>query len=175
MKCAGLHAFCTKNTSQSQTFSSTPSVLILWIQPASRHFANCLTYSSSVIYITKSAIHASDAADSPWLLGNVPQPERPSIEPDLKAAFLLHHLPPPPPPPLPPTPPLYHFHPRSAFVDSCPKWVCVWARVCVPFYYDIPPPSFLCFFPSADPFDIFCCKCVGGFTVLLYKKGKKAS
>ncbi len=34
----------------------------------------------------KSTIHSSDTADSPCLLGNMPQPKRPGIKPDLKTA-----------------------------------------------------------------------------------------
>lgn len=83
----------------------------------------------------KSSFHSTHTIDA--LLGNAPQPQPPhrhqTWSENSRAAFLLHHLPPPPPTP-PPFPPLHHFHPRSAFVDSCPKWVCA-VCVCLSFYY----------------------------------------
>lgn len=82
-------------------------------------------YLSLFIYMIKSTGHSSNTAGSASLLGNVPQLRacrHQTWSENIWAAFLLHHLPPPPPPHLP-FPPL-HSHPRSAFVDSCPEWVC---------------------------------------------------
>lgn len=90
-----------------------------------RQFAIFWLYLSLFFYMIKSTSHSSDTAGSASLLGNVPQLRacrHQTWSENIWAAFLLHHLPPPPPPHLP-FPPL-HSHPRSAFVDSCPEWVC---------------------------------------------------
>lgn len=122
-------------------------LLILLIHSPFPHFTNFQIFG----HLDEKVIHL--ILQTPLiLLGNVPQPKRPGIKPKLKnslAAFLFHHLPPPLPPPL------HHFHPRSAFVDSCPKWVCACACVCVLFYCNIFP-----FFNSLLTFFAFKCRAV---------------
>lgn len=103
-----VHAFCTKHftTSDSLEHFNTWScrfTQLFW------QLTDLFIFGR--LHDKQPTVHSSDTADSPCLLGNVPQPQRPGIRPDLKTAsraafLLLHHLPPPPPPPFPSSSPL---------------------------------------------------------------------
>ena len=75
------HASFTESVSPSQTYSSALSVLLLQAQSAFPDIWPTLwLIHLLVISMTKSRTHSSDTADSPCLLGNVPQRKRPGIK-----------------------------------------------------------------------------------------------
>lgn len=131
------------NTKRSQGFRAyfTSFVHASWDQTDSafQYFTIFLTNLSSSVWLTTTAAHSLDATDSAWFCVHATSYNSAHIKPDLETfqqpfffitCFLLLLL------PLLPLylllfPPLHHFHPRSAFVDSCPERGCaVCARLC---------------------------------------------
>lgn len=101
----------------------------------SHYFTIFLTNLSSSVWLATTAAHSLDATDSAWFCERATSYNSARIKPDLETfqqpfffitCFLL----------LLPLylllfPPLHHFHPRSAFVDSCPERECaVCVRLC---------------------------------------------
>lgn len=111
--------------------------------------------------VTTPAAHSLDATDSAWFCEHAAAYNSARIKPDLETfeqpfffitCFLLLLL-----PLLLLFPPLHHFHPRSAFVDSCPERECaVWVRVCAIFFY-ISTHFWQVFFFWGGGVSMFCC------------------
>lgn len=89
LKCAFSHKSIhfKQSASLNQTSWSTLSASVVWIISAFQHFVNFLTVRSFIYLILQT--HSC-------LLGNVPQPKRPGIKPDLKTVeqpfFIITYL-----------------------------------------------------------------------------------
>lgn len=90
-----------------------------------RHVVSCL-------HLLLCALLKKKKTQTPPIVGNAQQFECLGIRPGCESNlfFLITCL---------LSPPLYHFHPRSAFMDSCPEWVGFRECVCGPFCCDISP------------------------------------